>query len=127
MGYLVLGDADRLAQVLDNLLDNAIRHAPDRSAVVVELARAGEEVRCSVRDQGPGIPAENMPFVFERFYRVDAARDRASGGAGLGLAIARALLTAQGGRIGVESSDGQGACIFFWLPAWTSARGLPES
>jgi signal transduction histidine kinase len=126
-GCLVLGDPDRLAQVLDNLLDNAMRHAPDRSDVVIDLARAGEEVRCSVRDQGPGIPAEHTPFVFERFYRVDAARDRASGGAGLGLAIARALITAQGGRIDVESIEGEGASISFWLPAWTDARGLPES
>jgi len=126
-GCLVLGDPDRLAQVLDNLLDNAMRHTPDRSEVVVDLARAGDEVRCSVRDQGPGIPAEHIPFVFERFYRVDAARDRASGGAGLGLAIARALITAQGGRIGVESIEGEGARITFWLPAWTDARGLPES
>ncbi len=126
-GFLVRGDADRLAQVLDNLLDNALRHAPDRSSVVVELERTGEGVRCSVRDQGPGIPAEHIPFVFERFYRVDAARDRASGGAGLGLAIARALIAAQGGRIGVESTAGQGASIFFWLPASTAARELPES
>ena len=123
----VLGDADRLAQVLDNLLDNAIRHAPDRSTVTVTLTRAGDEVQCSVHDPGPGIPAEHLPLIFERFYRLDAARDRASGGAGLGLAIARALITAQGGRIGAQSAAGQGTRITFSLPAAAIVPRLPES
>jgi two-component system sensor histidine kinase BaeS len=127
VGVFVLGDADRLAQVLDNLLDNAIRHAPDRSTVTVTLTRAGDEVQCSVHDPGPGIPAEHLPLIFERFYRVDAARDRASGGAGLGLAIARALITAQGGRIGAQSAAGQGTSITFSLPAAGIAPRLPES
>ncbi len=107
--FLVRGDADRLAQVLDNLLDNALRHAPDR---ICRRGRARTRRRGSAllgAGSGPGIPAEHLPFVFDRFYRVDAARDRASGGAGLGLAIARALIEAQGGRIGVESTAGQGA------------------
>jgi len=124
---LVLGDADRLAQVLDNLLDNAIRHAPSRSSITVSLERVEDGVRCSVQDQGPGIPAEHLPFIFERFYRVDAARDRASGGAGLGLAIARALIAAQGGEIGAHSADGQGTRITFSLPAAGTAARLPES
>lgn len=123
---LVLGDPDRLAQVFDNLLDNAIRHAPDRSSVTISLERAGDEVQCSVEDHGPGIPAEHLDLVFERFYRVDAARDRASGGAGLGLAIARALITAQGGRIGAQSAAGRGTRITFSLPVTTVAPGLPE-
>ena len=125
--FFVLGDADRLAQVLDNLLDNAIRHAPDRSTITVALERADDVVRCSVQDQGPGIPSEHLPFIFERFYRVDAARDRASGGAGLGLAIARALITAQGGHIGAHSAEGQGTCITFSLPSAGTAPGLPGS
>ena len=123
----VLGDADRLAQVLDNLLDNAIRHAPVDTSVTVSLERAGDDVHCSVQDQGPGIPAEALPLIFERFYRVDAARDRASGGAGLGLAIARALITAQGGHIGAQSAPGQGTRITFSLPAIQTAPGLPDS
>jgi len=123
----VLGDVDRLAQVLDNLLDNAIRHAPDRSAVTVTLTRVGDEAQCSVHNPGPGIPAEHLPLVFERFYRVDAARDRASGGAGLGLAIARALITAHGGCIGAHSTAGQGTSITFSLPAGGIAPRLPES
>jgi signal transduction histidine kinase len=113
--------------VLDNLLDNAIRHAPVGTSVTVSLERAGDDVRCSVQDQGPGIPAEALPLIFERFYRVDAARDRASGGAGLGLAIARALITAQGGHIGAQSAPGQGTRITFSLPAIQTAPGLPES
>lgn len=121
---VVEGDADRLAQVLDNLLDNALRHAPQRSAIVVELRGDRESVSCAVRDQGPGIPPEHLPFIFERFYRVDAARDRAAGGAGLGLAIARALIEVHGGRIDAESAPGHGTTITFRLPA---ARGLPAS
>ena len=124
---LVAGDADRLAQVLDNLLDNAIRFTPDRSAVTIRLERVGEWAQCTVHDEGPGIPTEHLPFIFERFYRVDAARSRASGGAGLGLAIARALITAQGGYISAESAAGQGASITFSLPLADTAWQLPES
>ena len=80
-----------------------------------------------VHDEGPGIPAQHLPFIFERFYRVDAARSRASGAAGLGLAIARALIVAHGGRIQAESAVGQGTSIRFALPLDTSARQLPES
>jgi signal transduction histidine kinase len=124
---LVAGDADRLAQVLDNLLDNAIRFAPDQSAITVGFERVGEEALCSVHDDGPGIPVEHLPLIFERFYRVDAARSRASGGAGLGLAIARALIKAQGGRISAQSAEGQGTSITFALPLASTARQLPES
>lgn len=123
----VRADADRMAQVLDNLLDNALRHAPDRSTVTILVARAGDDVCCTVRDQGPGIPAEHLPFIFERFYRVDAARDRASGGSGLGLAIARALVTAHGGGITAHSAEGEGTSITVALPAVEPASGSPTS
>jgi signal transduction histidine kinase len=113
----VRADADRLTQVLDNLLDNAIRYAPEQSSVTVNIQRAGTEVRCAVSDQGAGIPAEHLPFIFERFYRVDVSRYRQAGGSGLGLAIVRSLLTAQGGRITVDSVEGGGATFTFWLPA----------
>jgi signal transduction histidine kinase len=126
-GLPVAGDADRLAQVLDNLLDNAIRFAPDRSAITVRLESVGGDASCSVHNEGPGIPAEHLPFIFERFYRVDAARSRASGGAGLGLAIARALITAQGGRISAQSAEGQGTSITFSLPLAGTGRQLPGS
>jgi signal transduction histidine kinase len=111
----VLGDADRLAQVLDNLLDNAIRYSPPESTVTVEISGVGGEVRCSVRDCGPGIAPNHLPHIFDRFYRADASRNRQTGGAGLGLAIARALVAAHGGQTSAESQPGQGTAIVFTL------------
>jgi signal transduction histidine kinase len=113
----VLGDPDRLAQILDNLLDNAIRHAPEGSAVRIAIQRAGDEIECSVIDQGPGIPENHLPYIFERFYRVDSSRNRKTGGTGLGLAIVHALVTAQKGHISVQSILGEGTEFTFWLPA----------
>jgi len=113
----VLGDADRLAQVLDNLLDNAIRYAPEASSVTVRIRQVGDEVECAVGDRGPGIPPEHLDLIFERFYRADASRQRQTGGAGLGLAIVRALVLAQGGRICAKSAPGDGTSIIFWLPS----------
>lgn len=112
----VCADADRLTQVLDNLLDNAIRHAPDRSTVNVTVQRDGYEMRCAIRDHGSGIPSGHLPLIFERFYRVDASRDRHRGGSGLGLAIVKSLVTAQAGRITADSIEGQGTTMTFWLP-----------
>ncbi|MFZ5881976.1 MAG: ATP-binding protein [Chloroflexota bacterium] len=112
----VLADPDRLSQVLDNLLDNAIRHAPPGTCITVEVTESGAGVECSVCDQGAGIPAAHLPFIFERFYRVDKSRNRTSGGTGLGLAIARALIQAMRGRIWAESVEGGGTTITFWLP-----------
>lgn len=113
----VRGDSDRLAQVLDNLLDNAIRFSPTGATVQVSLKSQGDGWECQVRDQGSGIPADHLPLIFERFYRADAARDRQGGGAGLGLAIARALVLAQGGRITAECPADGGTLLRFWLPA----------
>lgn len=112
----VHADADRVAQVLDNLLDNAIRHSPEDSTITIFLQEEEDGIECSVSDQGTGIPAEHLPFIFERFYRVDSSRNRKGGGTGLGLAIARALVQAQGGSIHAQSIDGQGTTITFWLP-----------
>jgi signal transduction histidine kinase len=112
----VHADPDRVSQVIDNLLDNAIRHSPEGSTITVAIEPAEEGVECSVSDQGPGIPAQHLPFIFERFYRVDAARNRKDGGTGLGLAIARALVNAQGGQISAQSIEGEGTKITFWLP-----------
>jgi heavy metal sensor kinase len=120
----VTGDADRLAQVLDNLLDNALRYSPEGSAVAVEIRPEGGECQCAVRDSGPGIPEKHLPLIFERFYRADSSRNRQTGGAGLGLAIVRALVTAQGGRIRAESAEGRGTTLRFWLP---SASQLTKS
>jgi two-component system, OmpR family, sensor histidine kinase BaeS len=109
-------DADRLAQVLDNLLDNAIRHAPDGSTVTVTVRREGREAVCAVTDRGPGIPPEHLPLIFDRFYRADSSRNRGTGGAGLGLAIARALVAAHSGRIEAYSTVGEGTTVTFHLP-----------
>jgi two-component system sensor histidine kinase BaeS len=113
----VWGDADRLSQVLDNLLDNAIRHTPEDSVVTVTVKNDEGEVRCSVSDLGLGIPAQHLPFIFERFYRVEPSRNRHTGGSGLGLAIVRSLVLAMGGRIVADSVEGKGTTITFWLPA----------
>ncbi len=112
----VLADPDRLSQVIDNLLDNAIRHSPANSTITITVKPANEGMECSVNDQGTGIPAQHLPFIFERFYRVDSARNRKNGGTGLGLAIARALIHAQGGQIRAQSVEGEGTTITFWLP-----------
>ncbi len=112
----VLADPDRLSQVLDNLLDNAIRHAPPGTGITVEVTESGAGVECSVCDQGAGIPAAHLPFIFERFYRVDKSRNRTSGGTGLGLSIARALIQAMHGRTWAQSVEGGGTTITFWLP-----------
>jgi len=115
--YKVLADADRIAQVLDNLLDNAIRYSPPQGEVTVTLAREAGQVACQVADSGPGIPARHLPFIFDRFYRADPARGRSDGGSGLGLAIVRGLVQAHGGHTTASSVEGQGATVTFWLPA----------
>ncbi len=113
---LVLADPDRLSQVIDNLLDNAIRHSPENSTITITIKEADNGVESSVTDQGTGISAQHLPFIFERFYRVDPSRNRQDGGTGLGLAIARSLVNAQGGHISAHSIEGQGTTISFWLP-----------
>ena len=117
----MLADPDRLSQVMDNLLNNAIRHSPANSTITVSIEEKDDGLECSVADQGAGIPAEHLPFIFERFYRVDKSRNRKDGGTGLGLAIARALILAQGGHISAQSLEGQETTITFWLPLEHSA------
>ena len=117
----MLADPDRLSQVMDNLLNNAIRHSPANSTITVSIEEKDDGLECSVADQGAGIPAEHLPFIFERFYRVDKSRTRRDGGTGLGLAIARTLISAQGGHISAQSLEGQETTITFWLPLEHSA------
>lgn len=116
---LVAVDRTRLAQVLDNLVANAIRHTPAGGEVVLAAAPAGaDRVRITVADTGEGIAAEHVPYVFERFYRVDTARDRTHGGSGIGLAISKALIEAHGGTISASSTGlGHGATFTVVLPA----------
>ena len=113
----VRADPDRLVQVLDNLLDNAVRYSPPGSEVLIACSRAGERVLCQVSDHGPGIAAQHLPLIFERFYRIDSARGRSQGGSGLGLAIVRGLVLAHGGQVSAASQAGQGTTVTFWLPA----------
>jgi two-component system, OmpR family, sensor histidine kinase BaeS len=110
------GDPDQLAQVLGNLLQNAIRYTPSGGRVAVRAERRPGDILVSVLNTGDGIPAEDLPHVFERFYRVEKSRDRARGGAGIGLAIVRQLVEAAGGMVGAESADGV-TRFWFSLPA----------
>jgi two-component system sensor histidine kinase BaeS len=115
---IVSADRDRLAQILSNYLSNALRHAPDGSAVRVATTSIPGHVRLSVSDEGPGLAAGELEAVFERFYRVDPARSRAAGGAGIGLAIVRALAEAMNGQTWAESAGpGRGATFHVELPA----------
>jgi signal transduction histidine kinase len=114
---LVTGDAGRLQQVLGNLLDNALRHTPADGSICLSAAPWDDNVRIQVADTGEGIPPEDLPYVFDRFWRGDPARQRGHGaGSGLGLAIARQLVQANGGRISVESQPGNGTTFTIELP-----------
>lgn len=105
---LVEADPDRVQQVLLILLDNATKHTPAGGRVELTVRRHGSDVLAEVKDNGPGIPPEHLPRVFDRFYRVDSARARADGGIGLGLAIARTLVQAHGGELTLTSAPGAG-------------------
>ncbi|BCY19035.1 two-component sensor histidine kinase [Leptolinea sp. HRD-7] len=96
-------DSDRYAQIINNLLSNAIRYTPEKGTITVKLSSSTGNLELSIIDTGSGIPPEDLPFVFDRFYRADRSRSRASGGAGLGLAIVKHLVEAHGGRISVIS------------------------
>ena len=110
------GDEELLRRMLLNLLDNAIKYTPSGGSVSVELSREKDEVRIIVSDTGVGIPADDAPHVFERFYRVEKARSRADGGSGLGLAIAKWVAEAHKGSIHLVSSPGQGSTFTVSLP-----------
>ncbi len=127
----VFCDAEAVHQILTNLLDNAIKYTPGAGTVTIgarPLGNAGDpatSVEFFVRDTGPGIPADELPRLFERFYRVDKARSRALGGTGLGLAIVKHLARSQGGEVRVESQVDKGSTFFFTLPVHD--LGLHES
>jgi signal transduction histidine kinase len=110
-------DRQRIEQILLNLLDNALRHAPSESKIQLCAELKEKEIQISVIDQGPGISADDLPYVFERFYRADKSRSRQSGGFGLGLAIAKHLVEAHGGKIWAENqASEQGAVFKLTLP-----------
>ena len=112
----VLGDARALEHVLLNLVDNAVKYCPHGTRVIVKASRHGDRVKLVVADDGPGIPAEHLPRVFERFYRVDAGRSRELGGTGLGLSIVKHMVEAMRGRVSVESEVGRGSTFTVSLP-----------
>jgi signal transduction histidine kinase len=114
---IILGDRDRLVQCLGNLLTNAFRHTPEGGSVTVSLTSDPQWLTIQVQDSGTGITPEHLPHIFDRFYRTDPARSRASGGSGLGLAITRALITTLGGEIEAESPGaGLGSTFRIRLP-----------
>ena len=113
---VVRGDPDMLAQVLINLLDNAIKFTPAGGRIIVRASANEENVRVDVEDTGIGIPPENLPRIFERFYRVEKSRSRELGGIGVGLAIVKHIIRAHGGKTGVESVVGKGSKFTFTLP-----------
>jgi len=113
---VVRSNPDHLTQVLFNLLQNAGRYAPDGGGVSVRAQSLGREVRVSVSNSGSTIPPEDLPRIFDRFYRVDQSRDRASGGYGLGLALVKQLIEAAGGQVGAESASGS-TTVWFTLAA----------
>ncbi len=109
-------DTDRFTQVIDNLMNNAIKYSPDGGVITCSLYKTKHNVILSVRDQGLGIPRSSIPHIFDRFYRVDKARSRAQGGTGLGLAISKEVVEALGGKIWVESTENRGSTFYISLP-----------
>jgi two-component system OmpR family sensor kinase len=113
---IVVADAERLRQVIDNLIGNAVQHTPPQTPVSVTVSSAAGSGQLTVADRGPGMTQEQASHVFDRFYRTDDARTRARGGAGLGLAIARSLTAAHGGELTVDTKPGEGAAFHLRLP-----------
>ncbi len=116
-GVTLTGDESKLSQIVYNLIDNAVKYTPEGGRVEVCLRLAGRSAVLTVRDNGIGIPKEDVDHIFDRFYRVDKARSRATGGTGLGLPIVRQMVQLHGGEIAVESVAGEGSVFTVTLPA----------
>lgn len=121
---LVRIDRERIAQAVLILVDNAVKYSPADKTITLRSALHGAEVVIEVEDEGPGIPEQDLPLVFERFYRVDKARTRKQGGVGLGLAIAKSIVTAHGGRIEAESVLNKGTKMRYYLPLVTTLQPM---
>ena len=113
---VVVGDVNRLHQVFGNLVTNALHHAGEDAEVKLRLDKRDGQVIVDVEDNGRGIPAQDLPHLFERFYRPDVSRSRASGGSGLGLSIVKGLVEAHGGTVTVRSTEGEGTLFRIELP-----------
>lgn len=114
----IKADKFRIAQVLRNLVSNSMKHTPPGGNITIGAALSDDEVLFRVADTGPGMGPEDVPYVFERFYRVDRSRTRDTGGAGLGLSIAKSLVEMHGGSIWAESESGKGAEVYFTVPVY---------
>jgi len=112
----VLADEERVQQVLNNLLQNAMRHTPEKGTIYLKLSSRDNQAVITVRDTGAGIPEDSLPYIFDRFYRAERSRSREEGGSGLGLAIARNLAEAQGGSLSASNHPGGGAVFELKLP-----------
>jgi len=116
---LIQADPEKLSQILANLVDNAVKYSAEGGKVWIRSAVESNQARIEVEDDGPGISARDQERIFERFYRVDKARTRGSGGAGLGLAIVKHLVELHGGRVTVDSSPGRGSKFTISFPVST--------
>jgi two-component system sensor histidine kinase VicK len=114
--HKVLGDANRIEQVIKNIISNAVKYSGEETTINVSIFEQNENVIIKVEDSGFGIPEEDLPRIFERFYRVDKARSREMGGTGLGLAIAKEIMEYHGGHISVESQLGRGTTFMLHFP-----------
>ena len=126
-GSDLVGDELRIRQALANLLANARAHTPRGTGIAVALATAGDDRTIEVSDSGPGIAADDLPHLFERFYRVDASRARRSGGSGLGLSIVQAIAEAHGGSVRVASVEGEGAAFTIVLPIAGAVEAIAKA
>jgi signal transduction histidine kinase len=126
---LVWGDAERLEQALQNVAANAIRHTPEGGLVTLRATGVDDRVRITVSDTGPGIPAEHLPHIFDRFFKADAARagTRVSSGSGLGLSIVRAIIARHGGEVRATNLPGGGAMFEILLPTARSHSGAAQA
>lgn len=114
----IRGDKDKLTDVLINLIDNALKFTSEHGKVTVSASKIPEGVHIQVRDTGIGIPADQLPHLFQRFYQVDSSASRRYGGTGLGLYISRTIVEAHGGKIWIESEEGKGTTVHVELPQW---------
>lgn len=112
----ILGDSDKMKQIFLNLISNALKYSDTGGEIVLNVLKDKEKVTITIKDNGIGIPKEDLPYIFERFYRVDKSRTRNTGGTGIGLAITKALVEAQSGKISVESIEGKGSTFTVEFP-----------